>query len=115
MYINRGSIYNGTTNLTFLNFSVVGSTETAQFLLDIGAPAGVYDSEGNSAIAHLVEKMPHVGYRALHQFIVSNMPLKRSEMYLSYLETNTRGKSGMIAKSPLEVKIVDVFNNNSTN
>ena len=115
MYINRGSIYNGTTNLTFLNFSVVGSTETAQFLLDIGAPAGVYDSEGNSAIAHLVEKMPHVGYRALHQFIVSNMPLKRSEMYLSYLETNTKGKSGMIAKSPLEVKIVDVFNNNSTN
>ena len=98
-----------------MNFSVVGSTETAQFLLDIGAPAGVYDSEGNSAIARLVEKMPHVGYRALHQFIVSNMPLKRSEMYLSYLETNTKGKSGMIAKSPLEVKIVDVFNNNSTN
>jgi len=80
-----------------------GSTETAQFLLDVGAPAGIYDSEGNSAIANLLEKMPHVAYRALHQFVVTNMPLKRSEMYLSYLESGSTGKANMIAKSPLEM------------
>lgn len=80
-----------------------GSIETAKFLLDIGAPAGVYDSEGNSLIGHLLEKMPHVANRALYQLIITNMSSKRSEMYLSYLESNTKGKAAMVSKSPLEI------------
>ena len=83
----------------------IGSTETAQFLLDIGAPAGIYDSEGNSAITYLLEKMPHVAYRALHQFVVSNRSLKQSDMYLMYLEGYSKGRSAMIQKSPLEVNV----------
>lgn len=86
-----------------LLFIWIGSTETAQFLLDIGAPAGIYDSEGNSAIGYLLEKMPHVAYRALHQFVVTNMSLKQSDMYLKHLESNAKGKLAMIHKSPLQV------------
>lgn len=83
-----------------------GSAETAQFLLDIGAPAGVYDNNGNSALACLLEKIPSVAYRALEQFRTSNTSLKQSYMYLSHLETDTtvkNQKSEKFAKTPLEI------------
>ena len=83
-----------------------GSAETAQFLLDIGAPAGVYDNNGNSALNCLLEKIPSVAYRALEQFRTSKISLKQSHMYLSHLETDTsvkNPKAEKFAKTPLEI------------
>ena len=83
-----------------------GSAETAQFLLDIGAPAGVYDNNGNSALTCLLEKIPSVAYRALEQFRTSKISLKQSHMYLSHLETDTsvkNPKAEKFAKTPLEI------------
>ena len=94
---------NGLNLCWYFSTIISGSTETAQFLLDIGAPAGIYDNEGNSCISYLLEKMPHVAYCALHQFVVTNMSLKQSDMYLKHLENDTKGKHSMIQKSPLEV------------
>ena len=71
-----------------------GSAETAQFLLDIGAPIGVYDSNGVSALACLIERIPNVAYRALEQYQTNNISLKQSRMYLSHLETDTTAKKG---------------------
>ena len=81
----------------------LGAADTAQFLLDLGAPAGVCDSDGNPAICHLLEKTPHVAYKALDQFIVYQRSFNRDEMYLYQLE-NRNPNTQIIVKSPLEVR-----------
>jgi hypothetical protein len=80
-----------------------GSAEVAQYLLDIGAPSGIIDNEGNAGLACLIEKIPSTAFYALQQFLTYNT-LTHCEMYLSTLEANkARTKYHNIVKTPLEV------------
>ena len=74
-------------------------------LLDFDAPAGVYDIKGNSAMSHMVEKMPNVAYAALSQFYVDDKALRRKYYYLNQLESLKNGKEMKTnhAKTALEV------------
>ena len=74
-------------------------------LLDYDAPAGVYDIKGNSAMAHMVEKMPNVAYVALAQFYVDDKALRRKYYYLNQLESvrNDKEINTIHAKTALEV------------
>ena len=74
-------------------------------LLDAETPAGVYDINGNSAMAVMVEKMPSVAHEALAQFYVDDRALRRKYYYLNQLESeiNKKEKGKNLAKSALEV------------
>ena len=69
-----------------------GSAETVKFLLDLGAPVGVYDNQGVSALTCLIERLPDVAYRALGQFQTESIALKQSHFYLSHLEYDPTSK-----------------------
>ena len=75
-------------------------------LLDFEAPAGVYDSKGNSAMAHMVEKMPNVAYAALSQFYIDDKALRRKYYYLNQLEScrDEKEMGQNHAKTALEVE-----------
>ena len=89
---------------TKLIFIYVGSSGTAQLLLDLEAPVGVFDNEGISCISHLIEKMQNVAYQALNQFIVTK--LGRTEIYLGYLENDPNSKKLPLTRGPLEVNFI---------
>ena len=81
-----------------------GSTETVQFLLDIHAPFGAFDNDGNSALTNLIEKIPHLAFHTMGQFVTSSSH-DQCEMYLSSLESddkNTIDPARYMAKTPLE-------------
>ncbi|XP_065664110.1 transient receptor potential cation channel subfamily A member 1 [Hydra vulgaris] len=69
------------------------AAETAQedstrYLVDLGAPVGVFDDTGMSAICVIVEKMPHVALDALNQFVINDSAYRKNHFYLNYLESN---------------------------
>ena len=64
----------------------MGQQDSARFLIDFGAPVGVFDDTGMSAIGCMVEKMPHVAEDALNQFIVNDNAFRKVYYYLNYLE-----------------------------
>lgn len=70
--------------LSFYYF--VGRTEAARMLLEAGAPAAVYDDEGNSCVTLMVEKMPGIAAEALEQFFTEDRALRKKFYYLNYLE-----------------------------
>lgn len=102
-------------------FSVIntGRSEACRFLLEQGAPVGVYDDGGTSALTLMVEKMPDVAKIALAQFEVVDKALRKKYFYLNYLECETWKKKSTLhrnpskksfAKTPLEVYIdVPIF------
>ncbi len=72
--------------------------------MNADAPAGVYDINGNSAMAFMVEKMPSVAYDALEQFHTEDRALRRSYFYLDQLEPEfDNDKRPSLAKTALEV------------
>ena len=82
-------------------------------MLEYGAPAGIYDDCGTSALSLMIEKMPDVAKEALGQFQMVDNALRRKYYYLNYLELETwravgskKGKPlrQSFARSPLEVK-----------
>ena len=64
----------------------MGQQESARFLLEFGAPVGIFDDTGMSAIGCMVEKMPHVALDALDQFVVKDDAFRKVYYYLNYLE-----------------------------
>lgn len=60
--------------------------DTARYLVEYGVPVGVFDDTGMSAIALMVEKMPHIAEEALNQFQVNDSAFRKDYFYLNYLE-----------------------------
>ena len=60
--------------------------DSARYLIDYGAPVGVFDDTGMSAIGCMVEKMPHVALEALDQFRSTDPAFRKDFYYLNYLE-----------------------------
>ena len=89
-----------------MRLDFVGRAQAAMTLLDFDAPAGVYDGKGNSAMAHMVEKMPNVAYAALSQFYIDDKALRRKYYYLNQLESGKDEKElgQNNAKTALEVE-----------
>ena len=77
-----------------------------KFLLKLGAPAGVYDTNGCSAVQMMVETMPQMAYQSLNQFCVDENTMRRRHYYLDQLEYGKNSRSGCKhARSVLEVSV----------
>lgn len=79
-------------------------SETAKYLIDQGAPAGVEDSSGSSVMSFMISKMPPVAKEALDQFHTTDRGNRRQYFYLNHLEPYLRNEKGVgvsFAKSPL--------------
>ena len=55
-------------------------------MLDLGVPIGVFDDTGMSAIAVMIERMPHIAIEGLNQFQTHDPVFGRDSVYLNYLE-----------------------------
>lgn len=64
----------------------IARAEAALFLIEQGAPAGVYDTSGTSCLALMIEKMPQVAIEAAEQFHLLDRAFRKHYYYLSYLE-----------------------------
>ena len=92
--------------MTFINinFKFLGRRDIIDFMLNIEAPAAVYDNVGTCAVALMAEKMPDLAKKALDQFLVEDKPTRINYFHLCALEYDTRCKIGRTpAKSVLEV------------
>ncbi|XP_046863992.1 transient receptor potential cation channel subfamily V member 6-like [Xenia sp. Carnegie-2017] len=81
-------------------------SKAAKLLIDMGAPAGVYDMKGEVALSLLILKMPDVALIALDQFHSEDMINRKEYYFLNYLEgqrLSEEANSG--ARTPLEVAI----------
>jgi len=79
-------------------------SETAKYLIDEGAPAGVQDSTGSSVMSFMISKMPPVAKEALDQFHSTDRGNRRQYFYLNHLEPvhpNEEGAYVSCARSPL--------------
>eukprot|EP00794_Sanderia_malayensis_P006340 gene6340-7066_t len=87
-YKERVPLYIAVYHATFKSHTnTLGCDDAVEYLLDIGCPAAVYDSKGESAIAMMVEKMPSIAYKALHQFIITDEVAGRKTYFLSSLDS----------------------------
>jgi hypothetical protein len=59
--------------------------KSAKLLVQHGAPAGVHDNVGNSALSLLIEKLPDVAIEALDQFHSVSTINRREFFFLNYL------------------------------
>ena len=73
-------------------FLILGASEAVTFLLKSGAPTGVYDSYGNSAMFLVIEKMPKLAFEGLNQFFVEDNAMRRRYYYLDHLEFDVKSK-----------------------
>ena len=64
--------------------------EAAQFLIERGAPVGVYDDSGTPCLSLMIEKMPHVAIEAVEQFHNIDRAFRKHYFYLSYLEKDSK-------------------------
>ncbi|XP_028398324.1 uncharacterized protein LOC114521948 [Dendronephthya gigantea] len=81
--------------------------KAAKLLVSEGAPAGVYDHMGNSALSLLIEKIPEVALIALDQFHTVDYINRREFYFLNYLE-GAKLQDGLQetpARSPLEIAV----------
>ncbi|XP_046853071.1 transient receptor potential cation channel subfamily V member 3-like [Xenia sp. Carnegie-2017] len=78
-------------------------TKAAKLLLEEGAPAGVYDSTGNSALSLLIEKAPQVAMEALGQLHSIDHISRREYFFLDHLEGARLNDTSSPALTPLEV------------
>ncbi|XP_065055117.1 uncharacterized protein LOC135683708 [Rhopilema esculentum] len=60
--------------------------EATRYLIERGAPAGVFDESGLSAVSLLIEKMPKVAKDALEQFVNIDRAFRKEYYYLGHLE-----------------------------
>ena len=93
--------------LQILKFNLVvliaDRSETAKYLVKVGANVAVYDSSGLSALSLMIEKMPPVAQKALNQYHQTDRANRKQYFYLSLLEADLTGNICKVAKSPLEV------------
>eukprot|EP00794_Sanderia_malayensis_P013784 gene13784-15226_t len=60
--------------------------EATRYLVEHGAPAGVFDESGLSAMSLMIEKMPKIAEEALEQFMDIDRAFRKEYYYLNYLE-----------------------------
>ena len=83
-------------------------TKAARFLVELGTPTGVYDTNGEMALSLLILKMPEVATLALDQFRSQDMINRKEYNFLNYIEgprilqNDPRQNK---ARSPLEVAV----------
>ncbi len=85
----------------------MNSFKAAKLLVTVGAPAGVYDNHGNSALSLLIEKIPEVALMALNQLRTTDYINRREYYFLNYLE-GAKLKEELQetpARSPLEIAV----------
>ena len=68
------------------NFILLARPEAAHFLLDYGAPVGVYDDSGTSCYSLMIAKMPNIAMEAVEQFHHLDLAFRKHYFFLSYLE-----------------------------
>ncbi|XP_065663270.1 uncharacterized protein LOC100211734 [Hydra vulgaris] len=78
--------------------------DAARFLIEQGAPAGVYDSSGTPCLSLMIEKMPQIAMEAIEQFHFLDRAFRKHYYYLSYLERDPQYLSEPIPKSKREQK-----------
>lgn len=100
--------------MTLANFSRIclspplDRSETAKYLIDQGALAGVQDNAGSSVMTFMISKMPPVAKEALDQFHTTNRGNRRQYFYLNHLEPylkNDEGQYISCARSPLHAVV----------
>ena len=90
----------------FVNFQVAAElnrAKSATFLINAGASAAVCDSQGNSVISLLIERLPSVALKALDQFHLKDRINRKQFFYLNCLEPRRKDDGPTRAKTPLEV------------
>ena len=79
--------------------------KAAKLLVSEGAPAGVYDNSGNSALTLLIEKIPDVALEALNQFHSTDTINRKEFYFLSYLEGAKLKDHKTSARTPLQIAV----------
>ncbi len=80
------------------------------YLLDLGAPAAVYDIHGNCVVSLMVDKMPELAYKALNQFMTVEKASRKVYYYLCNLDFDVSCKLGRTPARPiLEVTVTTRF------
>ena len=64
--------------------------EAARFLIEHGAPVGVYDDSGTPCLSLMIEKMPNIATEAVEQFHSFDIAFRKHYFYLSYLEKDSK-------------------------
>ncbi len=64
-----------------------GCEDAAQYFLDIGCPAAVFDRDGESAITMMIEKMPLIAQSALSQFMIVDKITGKKQYFLGALHS----------------------------
>jgi hypothetical protein len=80
-------------------------SKAAKILIAEGAPAGVYDDLGNSALSLLIEKIPEVALDAMHQFHSVDTINRKEFYFLNYLEATKLTEQKTPARTPLEIAV----------
>ena len=80
-------------------------SKAAKRLIAEGAPAGVYDDLGNSALSLLIEKIPEVALSALDQFHSVDTINRKEFYFLNYLEGTKLKEQKTPARTPLEIAV----------
>ena len=73
-----------------LLLTFIARADTARFLIEQGAPCGLYDSSGTTCLSLMIEKMPHVAMEAMEQFHIIDRAFRKHFFYLSYLEPDPK-------------------------
>ena len=77
--------------LIFLNLlSILARSEAGRFLIERGAPVGVYDDSGTPCLSLMIEKMPHIAMEAVEQFHNIDRAFRKHYFYLSHLEKDNK-------------------------
>ena len=80
-------------------------SKAAKLLITEGAPAGVYDNLGNSALSLLIEKIPEVALDAMDQFHSVDTINRKEFYFLNYLEGTKLNEQKTPARTPLEIAV----------
>lgn len=80
--------------------------KAARLLIEMGAPSGVYDKDGEMALSLLVIKMPDVAKLALDQFHSEDKINHKRYFFLNYLEGSRVVDGRSAARTPLEAAVV---------
>ena len=90
--------------------------DSALFLIEQGAPCGVYDISGTPLLSLLVENIPQIATEAVEQFHFLDLAFRKHYYYLAYLEAdptflgekipeNKQGQQEMKAKKRAENRL----------
>lgn len=69
---------------------ILARSEAARFLIERGAPVGVYDDSGTPCLSLMIEKMPHIALEAVEQFHNIDRAFRKHYFYLSFLEKDIK-------------------------